>query len=95
MIKPKPEPLAAGNPQLAPAGANQDALKNQTDKPLPAKILPAKRQILPAATSAVAQSAASSAVAATPAVSPVKQEPAIQPPMGDSQLSAPINLPGK
>ena len=92
MIKPKaisPVPMMAPR-QPAPVATNKDVLKNQTDMP-PARDLPAKRPVTPAVAPPV-QPAASSPVVAVP---PGKEEVTIQSPIGDKQLSAPINAPGK
>jgi hypothetical protein len=100
MIKPKPvnaEPMTAGKPPAAPTAPNQDAMKNQTVSPQPARNLPVRRPIPAAvATPPVAQPAASSPATAAPmAVPQVKEEAASQSPMDDTQLSAPINAPAK
>ena len=92
MIKPKaisPAPMMAPQ-QPAPVATSKDVLKNPTDMP-PARELPAKRVVTPAAVPPV-QPAASSPVVAVP---PGKEEITIQSPIGDKQLSAPINAPGK
>lgn len=84
-------PLMTGKPQIAPTAANKDVLKNQTEMPQPARVLPAKRPATPAATTP-APSAASNPAAVVPLG---KDDITIQPPVGDSQLSPPINAPGK
>ena len=92
MIKPKaisPAPMMAPQ-QPAPVATSKDVLKNPTDMP-PARELPAKRVVTPAAVPPV-QPAASSPVFAVP---PGKEEITIQSPISDKQLSAPINAPGK
>jgi hypothetical protein len=91
MIKPKaisPVPMIAPQ-QPAPVAISKDVLKNQTDMP-PAREMPAKRAVTPAVPPV--QPAASSPVVAVP---PGKEEITIQSPIGDKQLSAPINAPGK
>jgi len=75
--------------QTAPAAANKDALKAQTEMP-PVRVLPARRYVAPALP--VVQPAASSPAAVVP---PPKDEVTIQSPVGDKQLSDPINTPGK
>lgn len=92
-----PQPLATGKPQTTPLAADNNALKNQTDKPLPPKLSPPKPPVAPAvAVPHDTQPAASGPADFAPLASPiVKEDTTAQSPAGDKQPAEPVNAQSK
>jgi hypothetical protein len=89
-----PKPKVEDKTSALPPAAANNALKNQTDAPLPAK--PRPSAVPAAATARVTQPAASSPVAVVPLAPPlIKEYAAPQLPTGDKPLSDPVNTSGK
>lgn len=101
-VKPVKSPaLKTSKPQMETPATDNNATKNQTDKPLPPK-LPSPNQpvatavAIPPATKQVAQPPASSPVAVHPLAVPlVKEGNTTQSPAGNIQPTDPVNSPGK